>query len=94
MGIHTNVYSGNRLIMLHVGGIHEFPPNAQHIFKAGLPTGDYHQHIIVTNFEKWVAKKSIPKFPPQAEIVLDNPPYYCLQADKPLSFYTFKADMI
>jgi hypothetical protein len=40
MGIHTNVYSGNRLTMLHVEGIHEFPPNAQHIFKAGLPTGD------------------------------------------------------
>jgi len=41
-----------------------------------------------------VAEKSIPKFPPQSEIVLDNPPYYCLQVDKPLSFYTFKADMI
>jgi hypothetical protein len=84
MGIHANVNSRNRLIMLHVGGILGFHPNAQHINKAGLPTGDYHQHKNMTNFEKHVAKKSIPEFPPLSVIVLDISPYYCLQVEKPL----------
>jgi hypothetical protein len=66
MGIHTNVNSGNRLIMLHVERIHHSPPNSQCIYKAGLPTGDYHQPVNATNFEKWVAENSIPKFPPQS----------------------------
>lgn len=62
ISIHTNVNSRNRLIMLHIEGIHGFLPNAQRIYKAGLPTGDYHQHKNVTNFEKYAARNLFQNF--------------------------------
>jgi len=64
MDIHTNVNSGNGFIMLHVGGINGFLPNALLIYMGGLATGDYHVHMHVTNFKKSVAKKLISNLPP------------------------------
>ena len=52
MGIHVNVNSGNRLIMLHAGGIDGFIPNTFLIYKAGLAAGDDHGQMNLTNFEK------------------------------------------
>jgi len=62
--VHTNVNSGNKFIMLHVGGINGFLPNAQLTYTAGLATGDYHVHMHMTNFEKSMAKKLISNLPP------------------------------
>jgi hypothetical protein len=94
MGVQTNVNSGNRLIMLHVGGINGFLPNAALIYKAGSVTGDYNGQMYVENFEKWAVEKLIPDLPAKSVIVIDNAPYKCLQIDKPPSAYAIKTDMI
>jgi transposase len=94
MGIQTNVNSGNRLIMLHVGGINGFVPNSQLVYKAGSVAGDYHGQMNSANFEKWVVGKLVPSLPPHAVIALDDSPYHCIQVDKPPSAYTLKSDMI
>jgi hypothetical protein len=94
MGIQANVNSGNRLIMLHVGGINGFVPNAQLVYKAGSATGNYHGQMNSANFENWVVKKLVPNLSPHAVIVLDNAPYHCIQVDKPPLAYALESDMI
>jgi hypothetical protein len=76
---------GNRLIMLHVGGVVYFFLHAHLIFRAGLEAGEYHGQMNATNFEKRGAKKLTSSFPPQPLIFLHNSPYYSLQVDRPLS---------
>jgi hypothetical protein len=88
------VNSGNRLIMLHVGGINGFLPNAALIYKAGSAVGHCNGQMNAANFEKWTVEKLIPSLPAQSVIVLDNAPYHCLQIDEPPSAYAIKADII
>jgi hypothetical protein len=94
MGIQMNVNSGNRLIMLHVGGINGFVPNSHLVYRAGSATGDYHGQMNSANFEKWVVEKLVPNLTPHAVIVLDNAPYQCIPIDKPPSAYALKSNMI
>jgi len=94
MGILTHVNSGNRLIMLHAGGIGGFLPSCTSHLQGWVEAGDYRGQINATNFEKRGAKKLISNFPPQPVIVLDNSPYYCLLVDRPLSTCTVKTGMI
>jgi hypothetical protein len=85
MGTCTAVNSGNMHIVLHVGSVNEFLPNAQLIYKAGLAIGDYHGQTNAKNFEKCVGEELTPNLAPQSVIVLDNSAYHCLQVDKPAS---------
>jgi len=52
IGIHTHVNSGNRLIMLHVGGIGGFLPFAHSFMRLDGEAGDYRGQMNATNFEK------------------------------------------
>ena len=81
IGIHTHVNWGNRLIMLHIGGIGGFL--ALCIYKARWKAIDYHGQMNATNFKNWRAKKITWNFLPQPVIVLDNSPYHYLQVDRP-----------
>jgi hypothetical protein len=63
MGVQANMNSGNRLIMLHVGGIMGF---------------FLMQHLFIRLEVKWAVEELIPYLPVQSVIVLDNAPYHCL----------------
>jgi hypothetical protein len=81
--------SGDRLIMLQVGGI-----NAQLVFRPGSSTGDYHGQMNSANFEKWVVEKLVPNLPPHALIVLDNAPCLYIRFDKSPSPHALISDVI
>jgi hypothetical protein len=57
MGIQTNVNSVNRPIILYVGGINGFIPNAELIYRQGVQWGDYHGQMNAADFEKLAVKK-------------------------------------
>jgi hypothetical protein len=90
MGVQANVNSGNRLIILHVGGINVFLPNAALIYETGSATRDCHGQMNAANFDKWPVEILSPNLPAQSVTVLDNAPYPCLQIDKPPSTYAIK----
>ena len=81
-GVLTNDSPGQRLIISHAGGSMGFIPNALNIFQAKTTSGDYHNEMNSTNFEKWVEEKLIPNLPPQCIVVMDNAPYHSVQTNK------------
>ena len=81
-GVLTNDSPGQRLIISHAGGSMGFIPNALNIFQAKTTSGDYHNEMNSTNFEKWVEYKLIPNLPPECIVVMDNAPYHSVQTNK------------
>jgi hypothetical protein len=72
------------LIILCVGGINRFPPNADLVYKGECATGDYYDQMNISDFEKWVLDKLVRNLPFPTVTV----PCHYIQADKPPSAYT------
>jgi hypothetical protein len=60
VGVQPNVNSGNRLTMVHTGGIIGFLHNAALTYKYKSATGNYHGQMNAANFEKQLVEKPIP----------------------------------
>jgi hypothetical protein len=71
IGIHVNVNSGNRFIMLHVQTNTAFVHNAKLVDKAGYTTDHGHEEC---NFQNCADEKLIPNFSCHVAIVLNNQP--------------------
>jgi hypothetical protein len=93
-GLCTDGNAGKRLIMVHAGSHAGFLQGTGLIYKAGSASGNYHCRMNSTNFEKWVREKILQNLPPSSAVVLDNAPYHSVQADKALSKYSVKSEMI
>lgn len=85
--------AGARWIIVHAGGEMGFIPNAQLIFKSQSKSGDYHDDMNKTNFNKWLEEKLIPNLPPNCLIVMDNAPYHTVQINKAPTMSSSKSDM-
>ncbi|KAJ4444761.1 hypothetical protein ANN_06558 [Periplaneta americana] len=72
----------NRLIMLHVGSLAGFLKGAELVYKANTASGNYHDQMNNSNFEKWTSKKLIPNLPARSVVILDNALYHNVQVDK------------
>lgn len=73
---------GQRLIIVNAGSEKGFVPGASLVFKAHSSTGDYHDEMNSTNFQKWLAEKRVPKLEERTGLVIDNAPNHNVQADK------------
>lgn len=93
-GLLTNISKGNRLIIVHAGGETGFVQNALLIFKSGTKSGDYHDDMNGTNYEKWLREKLIPNLPHNSVIVTDNAPYHNVLSDPAPTSNSKKADMV
>ena len=94
MGIHAHLASGNRLIMLHVGGIGGCIP----LYTSHVQGSTWSWRLPWTNecdkFREVGSQETTSNFPSQPVIVLDNSPYHFLQVDRPLSIGIVKTGMI
>lgn len=81
-GLHTPVSGGDRLIIVNAGGSSGFVPGAFLQWKASQSTGDYHENMNQTNYEKWIKEKLIPNLQPRSVIVVDNAAYHNVKVDK------------
>lgn len=94
-GVTSNMRSSGRLIVVHVGSVTGFVPNADVIFKAGCATGDYHGQMNEENFKHWMENLlNNPNIPLGSVIVFDNAPYHSVVENKPSTKYSLKAQMI
>lgn len=82
-GLFAPVSKGRRLIIIHAGGEQGFIPNAYVRFKSQQKSGDYHDDMNYTNYEKWLKEKLIPNLPPRSVLIIDNAPYHNVQNEKP-----------
>ncbi|XP_063404616.1 uncharacterized protein LOC134688078 [Mytilus trossulus] len=87
------VSRGQRLIIVHGGGMLGFVPNALLIYKAKSCTGDYHQEMNGENFKKWFTEKLLSNLPEKSVIIMDNASYHSVQFDKCPTTNTKKADI-
>lgn len=93
-GLFSNISKGPRLVIVHAGGAEGFIPNGLLIFKSGTRSGDYHDEMNGTNYEKWVKEKLLPNLPKNSMVVADNAPYHNAQVDPAPNSNSKKAEMI
>lgn len=93
-GLLANISKGERLIIIHAGGSMGFIPNCLNIFKSGSKSGDYHDEMNSSNYEKWVTEKLIPNLPAESVVVIDNAPYHNVQINRAPNSNSKKADMV
>lgn len=75
-GLKCPISKGQRIVMLHAGSEAGFVPNTLLMFKSGNKTGDYHDDMNFSNYEKWLRTKLIPNLNPNSVVVIDNAPYH------------------
>lgn len=92
-GLMCPISKGQRLIMVHAGGEMGFVNDALLIFKSGSKSGDYHDDMNSSNYDKWVRDKLLPNLPPQSVVVIDNAPYHNVQECKAPSSNSRKEEM-
>ena len=72
---------GNRLILLHAGGVCGFVPGAMLLFKS-KSTRDYHEEMNGNTFTNWFQQSLLPNIGANSIIVMDNAPYHSVQLNK------------
>lgn len=93
-GLFGTISKGQRLIMINAGGDMGFIPNALLMFKSGTKSGDYHDEMNGTNYEKWLKDKLIPNLPPNSVVVIDNAPYHNVKLNPAPTSNSRKQDII
>jgi hypothetical protein len=64
------------------------------LFSSGPKSGDYHDDMNWSNFEKWVTTQLIPNLPPKSVLVVDNASYHNTKELRDPTMGTKKGDMI
>jgi transposase len=89
----TPLGKGKRLIICHAGSSKGWIKAPPLVFES-KKTGDYHEDMDGTVFEKWFFGTLIPVLPRGATIVMDNAPYHSRVKDKAPTSSSTKAVMI
>lgn len=89
----TPIGKGDRIIIVHAGSEDRFVKGAGLIFKSKSTSGDYHDDMNFTNYQKWIREKLIPNLPPKTTLIIDNAPYHNVQVDRCPTAATKKADI-
>ena len=74
---------GQRLIVLHAGGVEGWVEGADLVFKSKTNSADYHDEMNNQHFMEWLTQQLLPNIPPNSVIVLDNATYHNKLKDKP-----------
>ena len=74
---------GERLIVLHAGGVNGWVEEADLVFKSKTNSADYHDEMNSEYFLEWMTEKLLPTLDEPSVIILDNASYHNKQRDKP-----------
>ena len=74
---------GQRLIVVHAGGVEGWIEGADLVFKSKTNSADYHDEMNNQHYMEWMTKQLLPNIPPNSVIVLDNATYHNKLKDKP-----------
>lgn len=74
---------GQRLIILHAGGVEGWVEGADLVFRSKTNSQDYHDEMNSEHFLEWMNKQLLPALEEPSVIILDNATYHNKQKDKP-----------
>ena len=74
---------GQRLFILHAGGVEGWEDGADLVFRSKTNSGDYHDEMNSEHFLEWMTEQLLPQLEEPSVIILDNATYHNKQRDKP-----------
>jgi len=74
---------GQRLIILHAGGVEGWVDGADLVFRSRTNSADYHDEMNSKHFMEWMTEQLLPRLEEPSVIILDNASYHNKQRDKP-----------
>ena len=74
---------GQRLIVVHAGGVEGWVVSADLVFRSKTNSADYHDEINSEHFMEWFTIQLLPNIPQDSIIIVDNATYHNKQKDKP-----------
>lgn len=92
-GLKKKISKGQRIVIVHAGSEAGFITNALLMFKAGTKSGDYHDNMNFSNYEKWLKTQLMPNLPRNSVVVVDNASYHNKQEDHCPTSNSRKCDM-
>ena len=84
---------GEKLIVLHAGGVNGWVEEADLVFKSKTNSADYHYEMNSEHFFEWMTEKLLPTLNEPSVIILDNASYHNKQQDKPTATQNKKGDI-
>lgn len=73
---------GQRLIILHAGGVEGWVDGADLVFRSKTNSTDYHDEMNSEHFMEWMTEQLLPILEEPTVIILDNASYHNKQKDK------------
>ena len=74
---------GQRLIVVHAGGVEGWVEGADLVFLSKTNSADFYDEMNNQHFMEWLTQQLLPNVPPNSVIVLDNATYQNKLKDKP-----------
>lgn len=74
---------GQRLIILHAGGVEGWVDGADLVFRSKTNSADYHDEMNSEHYMEWLTEQLLPRLEGPSVIILDNASYHNKQKDKP-----------
>ena len=84
---------GQRLIVVHAGGVEGWVGGADLIFKSKTNSADYHDKMNTEHYMEWFTQQLLPNLTPNSVIIVDNATYHNKQKDKPPTASNKKDDI-
>ena len=73
---------GQRLIVLHAGGVDGWVDGADLVFRSKTNSADYHDEMNSEHFMEWLTEQLLPRLEEPSVIIFDNASYHNKQKDK------------
>ena len=74
---------GQRLIILHAGGVDGWVEGADVVFRSKTNATDYHDEMNSKHYMEWMTQQLLPQLEEPTVIILDNASYHNKQKNKP-----------
>ena len=74
---------GQRLIVLHAGGVEGWVDGVDLVFRSKTKSADYHDEMNSEHFMEWMTQQLLPRLEEPSVVILDNASYHNIQRDKP-----------
>ena len=84
---------GQRLIVLHAGGVEGWVDGAELVFTSKTNSADYHNEMNNGHYIEWLNEQLLPRLEGPSVIILDNASRHNKQKDKPPTTKDKKADI-
>ena len=84
---------GQRLIVVHAGGVEGWVEGADLVFRSKTNSTDYHDEMNSEHYMEWFTKQLLPNIRDIAVIVVDNATFHNKQKDKPPTTANKKDDI-